>query len=186
MSDQSKVSFTAMVDGTEEHYKLLEPYEQHELAMVPERILGWLRAVDDHTGYQVTRLGHSPQAATRAFRAGEDEEMVVVCAHVHDVGDVLAPANHSEVVGAMVRPYVSDRTTRFSSTTACSRVCTGSSTSARTPMSATGGRTIRRSHWSSSNPWSDACSTRAESRSRTLGLGSPPGKDNGSTGAHRW
>lgn len=34
---------------------------------------------------------------------------MVVCALVHDVGDVLAPANHSEVAAAIVRPYVSER-----------------------------------------------------------------------------
>ena len=64
--------------------------------------------MDEQSGYQVTRLGHSLQAATRALRAGEDEEMVV-CALVHDVGDVIAPANHSEVAAALLRPYVSER-----------------------------------------------------------------------------
>ena len=59
-------------------------------------------------GYQVTRLEHSLQAATRAHRAGEDEE-TVVCALLHDIGDYLAPANHSEVAAAMLRPYVSER-----------------------------------------------------------------------------
>ena len=107
-SGQPTVRFTAMVDGTTEDYELLRPYEEQELAQVPDRILGLLRTMDEHTGYQVTRLGHSLQAATRALRAGEDEEMVV-CALVHDVGDVLAPANHSEVAAAMVRPYVSER-----------------------------------------------------------------------------
>ncbi|GAA4879809.1 HD domain-containing protein [Actinomycetospora straminea] len=102
------VTFTAMADGTSADYALLERYEQAELARFPDRVLGWLRAMDDHTGYRVTRLGHSLQAATRAHRAGEDEE-TVVCALVHDVGDVLAPANHSEVVAAVVRPYVSER-----------------------------------------------------------------------------
>ena len=102
------VRFTAMTEGTADDYELLVPYEEQELAQVPERILGWLRGMDEHTGYLVTRLGHSPQAATRAMRAGEDEEMVV-CALVHDVGDVLAPANHSEVAAAVVRPYVSER-----------------------------------------------------------------------------
>ena len=87
---------------------LLERYEQAELARFPDRVLGWLRAMDDHTGYRVTRLGHSLQAATRAHRAGEDEE-TVVCALVHDIGDVLAPANHSEVAAAVVGPYVSER-----------------------------------------------------------------------------
>ena len=102
------VGFTSMADGTAADYALLEAYERAELAGFPDRVLGWLRGMDDHTGYRVTRLGHSLQAATRAHRAGEDEE-TVVCALVHDVGDVLAPANHSEVAAAVVQPYVSER-----------------------------------------------------------------------------
>ena len=102
------VGFTAMAEGTAEDYRLLATYENAELAGFPGRVLGWLRSMDEHTGYQVTRLEHSLQAATRAHRAGEDEE-TVVCALVHDIGDVLAPGNHSEVVAALVRPYVSER-----------------------------------------------------------------------------
>jgi predicted HD phosphohydrolase len=102
------VEFTAMAEGTAADYALLAVYEQAELARVPDRILGWLRAMDGHTGYRISRLGHSLQAATRAHRAGEDEE-TVACALVHDIGDLLAPANHSEVAAAVVRPYVSDR-----------------------------------------------------------------------------
>jgi len=102
------VGFTAMAEGTAEDYRLLATYENAELAGFPDRVLGWLRSMDEHTGYQITRLEHSQQAATRAHRAGEDEE-TVVCALVHDIGDVLAPANHSEVAAALVRPYVSER-----------------------------------------------------------------------------
>ncbi len=105
---RAAVGFTAMADGTAEDYQLLATYEDAELAGFPDRVLGWLRSMDQHTGYQVTRLEHSLQAATRAHRAGEDEE-TVVCVLVHDMGDVLAPANHSEVVAAIVRPYVSER-----------------------------------------------------------------------------
>lgn len=102
------VGFTRMSDGTAEDYELLAGYEKAELDSFPDTVLGWLRSMDEHTGYQVTRLGHSLQAATRAHRAGEDEETVVV-ALLHDIGDVLAPANHSEVAAAMLRPYVSEK-----------------------------------------------------------------------------
>lgn len=101
------VSFTRMEDGTAEDYELLAEIEAEDLAAFPDRVLGWLRSMDEDTGYRVSRLGHSLQAATRAERAGESEEMVVV-ALLHDIGDVLAPANHSEVAAAMLRPYVSD------------------------------------------------------------------------------
>ncbi|MDH3993542.1 MAG: phosphohydrolase, partial [Gammaproteobacteria bacterium] len=31
------------------------------------------------------------------------------CALLHDIGDVLAPANHSQVAAALLRPYVSEK-----------------------------------------------------------------------------
>lgn len=106
--DPPVVGFTRMSDGTAEDYALLAELEQAELRGFPDRVLGWLATMDHHSGYQVTRLGHSLQAATRAHRAGEDEE-TIVCALLHDIGDHLAPANHSQVAAAMLRPYVSDR-----------------------------------------------------------------------------
>lgn len=102
------VSFTQMADGTAEEYAFLDELEQAELATFPDRVLGWLRTMDEPSGYQITRLEHSLQAATRAHRAGEDEEMVV-CALLHDIGDHLAPANHSQVAAAVLRPYVSEK-----------------------------------------------------------------------------
>ena len=44
-------------------------------------------------GYQVSRLEHSLQSATKALV--ENEEMIVA-ALLHDIGDELAPMNHSE------------------------------------------------------------------------------------------
>jgi predicted HD phosphohydrolase len=102
------VSFTRMADGTAEDYRLLGRIEAEEMKTFPDRVLGWLRTMEDSAGYQISRLDHSLQAATRAHRAGEDEE-TVVCALLHDIGDYLAPANHSEVAAAVLRPYVSDK-----------------------------------------------------------------------------
>jgi predicted HD phosphohydrolase len=102
------VSFTAMTEGTQEDYDFLGTLEEQELKGFVDRVLGWLQAMEDSVGYQVTRLEHSLSAATRAHRAGEDEE-TVVCALLHDIGDHLAPANHSEVAAAVLRPYVSEK-----------------------------------------------------------------------------
>jgi predicted HD phosphohydrolase len=102
------VSFIAMADGTREDYELLGKLEEQTMSDFPDRVLGWLRTMDDSVGYQITRLEHSLQAATRALRAGEDEE-TVVCVLLHDIGDYLAPANHSEVAAAVLRPYVSEK-----------------------------------------------------------------------------
>ncbi|HEX5088741.1 MAG TPA: HD domain-containing protein [Nocardioides sp.] len=102
------VSFTRMKDGTAEDYALLGRLEAEEMKSFPDRVLGWLGTMGDSAGYQVSRLEHSLQAATRAHRAGEDEE-TVVCVLLHDIGDHLAPANHSEVAAAVLRPYVGDK-----------------------------------------------------------------------------
>ncbi|TVR36798.1 MAG: HD domain-containing protein [Nitriliruptor sp.] len=97
-----------MADGTADDDATLAVWEAEDLQAFPDRVLGWLRAMDQPSGYQITRLEHCLQAATRAQRAGASEEMVV-CALLHDIGDVLGPANHSEVAAAVLRPYVSER-----------------------------------------------------------------------------
>ena len=53
----------------------------------------------------MTRYEHSLQSATRALRDGRDEEYVVM-ALLHDIGDELAPHTHSEMTGAVLRPFV--------------------------------------------------------------------------------
>jgi predicted HD phosphohydrolase len=106
MSDT--VSFTKMADGTAEDYALLTRVENEELRTFADRVLGWMQTMHHSSGYRISRLEHCLQAATRAHRAGEDEE-TVVCALLHDIGDYLAPANHSEVAAAMLRPYVSEK-----------------------------------------------------------------------------
>ena len=102
------VGFTAMADGTRADYELLAEIEKRELGGFADRVLSWLDTMKDSAGYRVSRLEHCLQAATRAHRAGEDEE-TVVCVLLHDIGDHLSPANHSEVAAAVLRPYVSER-----------------------------------------------------------------------------
>ena len=62
----------------------------------------------DTGGFAVDRLEHSLQTATRAHQAGQDEEYVV-CALVHDIGDMLLPASHAELGAAILKPYISER-----------------------------------------------------------------------------
>ena len=104
-----KVNFTEMKNGTKEDYQLLEKYEKKYERNTAERILNYL-ATQTNTleGYQITRLEHSLQAATRAFRNKESEEMIVATL-LHDIGDDLAPMNHSQYAASIIRPYVSTR-----------------------------------------------------------------------------
>ena len=103
-----QISFTNMTDGTEAEYLYLKSVEDSEFKTYPDRVLGWLEEMDEPGPYLVTRLEHSLQAATRARRAGEDDDYVFMTL-LHDVGDMLAPANHSQAAAAVIRPYVSDR-----------------------------------------------------------------------------
>ena len=105
----AKVAFTSMAEGTREDYELLERLEARFAAGTADRVLTQLRGLADSlSGYRVDRLEHSLQCATRAYRDGADEEMVVA-ALLHDVGDLLSPHNHSELAAAVLRPYVSER-----------------------------------------------------------------------------
>lgn len=104
------VRFTRMEDGSKEDYLLLERLENEHSSGTTDRILAQMKQLKNSLGgYQIDRLEHSLQTATRAYRDGADEEMVVA-ALLHDIGDLLAPHNHSEVAAAILKPYVSRRT----------------------------------------------------------------------------
>ena len=105
-----KVSFTEMKSGTKDEYILLDKYEQNYINGTADRILNFMKSLTmTLEGYQITRLEHSLQTATRAYKDKADEEMVVA-ALLHDIGDELAPLNHSEYAATILKPYVSKKT----------------------------------------------------------------------------
>jgi predicted HD phosphohydrolase len=105
------VSFRQMKDGTRADYELLERYEHEYVGALPDRILDAMRGLDESFGgYRLTRLEHCLQTATRAEEDGADEEMIFA-ALLHDIGDVLAPANHSQYAATIIRPYVREEVT---------------------------------------------------------------------------
>jgi predicted HD phosphohydrolase len=100
------VSFRQMKDGTKAEYLFLHQLERDYIAQLPDRILDALRALDGGlAGYRVTRLEHCLQTATRAEADGADEE-IIAGALIHDLGDDLAPENHSNYAAEIIRPYV--------------------------------------------------------------------------------
>ena len=105
-----KVSFTEMKNGTKEDYLLLEKNEKNYANQTADRILNFMSTLTTTLeGYQISRLEHSLQSATRALNAGESEEMIVA-ALLHDIGDELAPMNHTEYAASILKPYVSEKT----------------------------------------------------------------------------
>lgn len=100
------VKFRQMKDGTQAEYLFLTEHETEYAKGLPDRILQALTNLENTlSGYLVSRLEHSLQAATRAEADGADEEMIVA-ALIHDIGDDLAPYNHSQFAASILRPYV--------------------------------------------------------------------------------
>ena len=105
-----KVKFTQMKDGTKDDYLLLDKHEKKYIEGTADRIIKFMSGLNDTLeGYKITRLEHSLQTATRALNDKASEEMVVA-ALLHDIGDELAPLNHSEYAATVLKPYVSEKT----------------------------------------------------------------------------
>jgi predicted HD phosphohydrolase len=105
---EARAGFTAMTTSTQEDWaKIAVASAEYGLGL-PTRLIAHLNLLKgDCGGFIVDRLEHSLQTATRAHKDGRDEEYVV-CALLHDIGDVLGPRNHADIGAAIVQPFVSE------------------------------------------------------------------------------
>jgi predicted HD phosphohydrolase len=104
----ARASFTDMKNSTQQDWEIIAsdflPYNRK----LPDRIMAHLRLLEgDYGGFPVDRYTHSLQTATRALRAGRDEEYVV-SALLHDIGDSLGTFNHPDIATAILKPFVSE------------------------------------------------------------------------------
>ena len=98
-----------MKDGDKEDYTFLINHEVEYTKGTADRLLCALVELDKGlSGYQVTRLGHSVQSATRALNDGADVDWIV-SALLHDIGDIYAPYNHDEYAASILRPFVREQ-----------------------------------------------------------------------------
>ena len=64
-----KVSFTQMKYGTKEDYLFLDEHERKYAGETADRILKFMSGLNETLeGYQVSRLEHSLQSATKAYK----------------------------------------------------------------------------------------------------------------------
>ena len=106
---QMKAQFHAMTESTAEDWAAIGKAGAPFHREFPNRLIAHLNMLaEDSGGFAVTRLEHSLQTASRAHRDGRDEEYVV-CALLHDVGDILAPSNHAELGAMILKPYISEQ-----------------------------------------------------------------------------
>ena len=107
---KNEVKFIEMKDGDKEDYELLANFEDKFVEGTADRLVRVLKGLDKSLGgYKVSRLEHSLQTASRALRDNAAEEMVVASL-LHDIGDEIAPLNHSELAAAVLKPFVSEKT----------------------------------------------------------------------------
>jgi predicted HD phosphohydrolase len=101
-------SFSDMAESTAQDWLIIGASFIPFARALPDRVLAHLKLLDgDFGGFAVDRLTHCLQTATRAHRAGRDEEYVV-CALLHDIGDTLGSYNHADVAAAVLKPFVSE------------------------------------------------------------------------------
>jgi len=107
------VGFTDLKDGTPEDFRLLAANEKEiQQTEMADHILNSLRQMDGaNAGFQVDRLQHSLQTATLAYRDQPDDDELIVCSLLHDIGELMAPVDHPSFAASIVRPYVSEENT---------------------------------------------------------------------------
>ncbi|MCX6512568.1 MAG: HD domain-containing protein [Actinobacteria bacterium] len=90
-------SFTAMDHSTREQW----------MTIAGEPVANQSRVAD----LAIDQRKHCLQTATRAQRAGADEEMIVASL-CHDIGKVISVANHPRIAAEILKPYVRDEVYR--------------------------------------------------------------------------
>jgi predicted HD phosphohydrolase len=99
-------SFTSMDTSTAEQWAVIGVETSKNQPRVAEKILGLLRSLEEITdGFATDQLTHCLQTATRAERAGADDE-VVVASLCHDIGKAISVPGHPGIAAAILQPYV--------------------------------------------------------------------------------
>ena len=110
LSGRRIATYTRMADGTQEDYLIQQELSQPLHATLADRVLTELVGLQHSSPANlISRYEHSLQTATRALRDDADEE-TVVAALLHDIGDLMAPSNHSAIAAEILRPYVTPST----------------------------------------------------------------------------
>lgn len=103
-----RASFTSIEDSTAADWQIIGGEFVAFTKTLPDRVIAHLQLLQgDYGGFPVDRYTHCLQTATRALRAGRDEEYVV-CALLHDIGDTLGSFNHPDIAAAILKPFISD------------------------------------------------------------------------------
>ena len=104
-----RATFKSMEEGTAEDWEAIGAQFRPFAKEGGARILEHLKLLKgDCGGFPIDRYEHCLQTATRAHRDGRDDEYVV-CALLHDIGDILGAYNHPDIAAAILKPFVSEK-----------------------------------------------------------------------------
>ena len=104
-----RATFKSMEEGTAEDWEAIGAHFRPFAKEGGARILEHLKLLKgDCGGFPIDRYEHCLQTATRAHRDGRDDEYVV-CALLHDIGDILGAYNHPDIAAAILKPFVSEK-----------------------------------------------------------------------------
>ena len=99
-------TFTRMDESTADQWAVIGTETFKNQGRVADRILSMLESLSAITdGFATDQLTHCLQTATRAERAGADQE-VVVASLLHDIGKAVSVPNHPAIAAEILRAYV--------------------------------------------------------------------------------
>jgi predicted HD phosphohydrolase len=105
-STEARTGFTRMDASTRDDWMVIGTETMQDQSQVADRVLAMLESLSDTVvGFGVDQLTHCLQTATRAERAGADDELVVASL-CHDIGKAVGVPNHPRVAAEILRPYV--------------------------------------------------------------------------------
>ena len=108
MTQISTSSFTSMDTSTAEQWAVIGAETAKNQSRVADRVLWMLGSLGEIVdGFITDQLTHCLQTATRAERAGADEQMVVASL-CHDIGKAISVPNHPAIAAEILKPYVRD------------------------------------------------------------------------------
>jgi len=107
---QTVTPFTSLREGTKADFdRMGVEYDKAVVQKTMDNLLSLLHDQSDKfLGQPVSLAEHNIQTASRALRAGEDDETVVMSLF-HDVFETLAVKNHGELASSMLAPWISPK-----------------------------------------------------------------------------
>jgi predicted HD phosphohydrolase len=101
-------SFTRMDEGSVEQWMAIGTETIANQPRAADRVVDMLRSLAEVVdGFAVDQLTHCLQTATRAERAGADDQ-VVIASLCHDIGKAISVPNHPAIAAEILKPYVRD------------------------------------------------------------------------------